>query len=102
MSGRELSDAKKMFNYIVTVGKALENRFPDKNFIVENTAFINPALRKFQEPDLLALSTKFKTDYSPFQFNHDVLTCQMSTYQNDSTLDFQYQLAENDLIKILV
>ena len=97
MSERELGDAKKiMFNYIVTVGKALENRFPDMNFM-ENTTFINSALRKLQEPDLLALSTKFKTDYSPFPFNY-VLTCQMRTYQSDSTVDFQYQLAENDLI----
>ena len=87
-----------MYNYIVTVGKALENRFPDMNFIMENTAFINPALRKFQEPDLLALSTKFQTDYSLFQFSHDVLTYQMRTYQNDSTLDFQFQLAKNDLV----
>ena len=100
MSERELNDAKKiMFNYIVTVGKALENRFPDLNFIVENTAFINPAVRKLQEPDLLALSSKFKTDYDPFQFNHDVLAYQMKMYQNDSTIDFQYQLAENDLVK---
>lgn len=80
MSERELSDAKKiMFNYVITVGKALENRFPDTNFIMENTAFVKPPLRKFQEPDLLALSTKFQTDYTPFQFNHDVLTCQMRT-----------------------
>ena len=100
MSERELHEAKQiMYSYIVTVGKALENRFPDMNFIVENTAFINPALRKFQEPDLLALSTKFQTDYSPFQSSHDVLTYQMRTYQNDSTLDFQFQLAENDLVK---
>ena len=84
ISERELSDAKNiMFNYIVTVGKALENRFPDMNFIVKNTAFINPALRKLQEPDLQALCSKFETDHSPFQFNH-VLTCQMRTYQNDS------------------
>ena len=74
MSGRELTDAKKrMFNYIVTVGKALENRFPDLNFIIDNTAFVNPTLRKFKEPDLLALSSAFKTDYSPFHFDHDIL-----------------------------
>ena len=66
------------------------------NFIVDNTAFINPALRRLQEPDLQALSTKFKTNYSPVQFDHNVLASQMRTYQNDCT---QYHLAGNCLIK---
>ena len=45
MPERDLNDAKKrMFNFIITVAKALEKRFPDMNFYVENTAFVDPIL----------------------------------------------------------
>ena len=59
MSETELTNVT--FNYIVTVGKALENRFPDMNFILGNNAFVNPSLRKLQDPNLPDLLRKFQT-----------------------------------------
>ena len=54
---RELNKAKRnMYNYIITVGKALERRFPDIDFI---TAFLDPSLRKLQQPDMLPLVNTF-------------------------------------------
>lgn len=100
MSERELNDAKRrMYNYIITIGKALENRFPDMDFIMTNTAFVDPTLRNLQQPDMQLLSSKFHDDSSPFHFDSNVLTSQLRMYQNDTTLDFQYQLLEKDLVK---
>ena len=63
MTERELKSAKKvMYSYIVTVGKALEKRFPDMEFIIKNTAFLDPTLRSFQQPNMQALTDRFNTD----------------------------------------
>jgi hypothetical protein len=53
LSGRELETAKKiMYTYIVTIEKALKCRFPEIDFIVRNTAFIDPTMHSLQRPDL--------------------------------------------------
>ena len=80
MPERDLNDAKKrMFNFIITVAKALEKRFPDMNFYVENTAFVDPTIRKFQQADLQALCSKFENDNGvhSFQFDKEVLLTQL-------------------------
>ena len=47
MSERDLNSAKKrMFNFIITVAKALEKLFPNMNFYVENTAFVDPTINR--------------------------------------------------------
>jgi hypothetical protein len=83
-----------MYNYIIAVGRALERKFPDMNFIIENTAFLDPAIRKLQQPDMQALADKF-----PFQVDASILSSQHRLYQNDSALDFQYQLSGKDHVK---
>ena len=43
MTERELKSA--MYSYVVAVGKALEKRFPDMEFIIKNTAFLDLTLQ---------------------------------------------------------
>ena len=62
LTSRELNKVKYiMYNYIVVIGKALERRFPELNFIVQNTAFLDPTMRSMQRPDMEALQCKFDT-----------------------------------------
>ena len=57
LTEREMNGAKQvMYNYIVTTGKALERKFPEMDLIVRNTAFIDPAVRSLQQPDIQVLS----------------------------------------------
>ena len=59
----QLNAAKKaMYNYIVSVGKALERRFPDMEFIIGNTAFLDPSLWMLQQPNMQAIIDKYHTD----------------------------------------
>ena len=49
---QQLKAAKKMmYSYIVLVSKALERRFPDMEFIIANTDFLDPSMRKLQQPN---------------------------------------------------
>ena len=100
LSTRQLNDIKKtMYNYVITVGRALERRFPDADFIIRNTAFLDPSLRKLQKPDMQALAEKFHTGKDPFQFDVSVLSSEYRLYENDSTLDFLYELCGKDNVK---
>ena len=58
----------KNYSYILTVGKARERRFPDTEFefIMRNTAFLDPSIRKLQKSDMQALAEKFHTRSDPF------------------------------------
>ena len=91
-----------MYEYVITVGKALKRRFPDTEFIIKNTAFLDPSLRKMQKPDMQAVVKKFHTGVDPFQFDCSILSSQYRLYENDSTLDFQYELCDKDSVKFLV
>ena len=56
VDSRELQEASKcMFNYIITVGESTEKRFPELEFMVSNTAILNPLMRCLQTPDIPAL-----------------------------------------------
>ena len=69
MSERDLNGAKKRrFNFIITVAKVLEKRFPDMNFYVENTAFVDHTTRKLQQADLQASYSKFENDNGAHRF----------------------------------
>ena len=95
LSIRQIKAAQKnMYNYIISVGKALERRFPDMDFVIGNTAFLDPSLRKLQQPDMQALVSKF-----PFEVDASILSSQHRLYQNDSALDFQYELCSKDYVK---
>ena len=100
LTSRELNKAKNiMYNYIVVIGKALERRFPELDFIVQNTAFLDPTMHSMQRPDMEALQCKFDTGKEPFEFDTGVLSSQYRIYENDVTIDFQYQLSNKDCVK---
>ena len=100
LSGRELETAKKiMYDYIVTIGKALERRFPELDFIVKNMAFLDPTIRSLQRPYLEALQSKFHTGNDPFEFDCSKLSSQYRMYENYVTIDIQYELCGKDHIK---
>ena len=88
-----------MYNYIVTTGKVLERRFPKMDHIVRNTAFIDPAVRSLQQPDIQLLAKKFHTGQPPFVFDSNVLKSQYRLYINDTTQDFQYELCAKDYVR---
>ena len=56
-------------------------------------------MRSLQRPDMSALSSKFYTGTNPFNFDSTVLNLQYRMYENDTTLDFQYSLCNNDHVK---
>ena len=89
LTSRELEEAKStMYNYILIIGKALERSFPELDFIVQNTAFLDPAIRSMQRPDIEALQCKFDTGKEPFEFDASLLSSQYRIYENDVTIDF--------------
>ena len=95
LTERELLKAKTiMYNYVITIGEALEKRFPEMDFIISNTTFLDPSLRKFQQPDFAAMVNKFGL----VQVSHDVLTSQYKLFQNDTTVDFQFELVSNQIL----
>ena len=53
LTERQLSDARKCkYAYLKTVGKAIENRFPELEFITNNFSFIDPKQRKLCRCDI--------------------------------------------------
>ena len=73
--------------------------FPELDFIVRNTAFLDPAIRSFQRPDIEALQNKFNIGKAPFEFDTCLLSSQYRMYENDGTIDFQYELCNKDCVK---
>ena len=69
------------------------------DLIVRNTAFIDPAVRSLQQPDIQVLSEKFHTGQHPFVFDSNVLKSQYRLYINDTTLDFQYELCAKEYVR---
>ena len=52
-----------------------------------------------QRPDIEALQCKFDTGKEPFEFDTSLLSSQYRIYENDVTIDFQYQLCNKDYVK---
>lgn len=100
ISSSELKAAEvHMYNYILTIGRALERCFPELDFIVKNTAFVNPTMRSMQLPDMHALQQKFSNGNDPFDFDAHQLTSQYEVFRNDVSIDFEYQQCNRDNVK---
>ena len=85
---RQISDAKKaMFSYVHTVGMALQQRYPDIDFILQHCAFLDVTRRKFTPCDIGKVVDKFSNDH----VNRSLCIRQYSTFVNDSTLDFVFE-----------
>lgn len=100
LSSREIQDACQcMYNYIIKVGESIEKRFPKMEFMVSNTAFLNPSLRCLQTPDISALLQRFSHDDGPVTFSIDAVKRQFQFFTNDSTMDMEFNLCGGDIVK---
>ena len=85
---RQISDAKKaMFSYVHTIGMALQQRYPEIEFILQHCAFLDVSRRKFTPCDIGKVVDKFSNDH----VNRSLCVRQYSTFVNDSTLDFVFE-----------
>ena len=92
LTERQLSDARKcMYAYLKTVGKAIENRFHELEFITNNFSFIDPKQRKLCHCDIQLVVKKFAND-NEMNFNKTTLYKQYRNYTHDTTLDFLFEV----------
>ena len=96
----DLEKAKKnMVSYIYTVATSLKNRFPEMEFVIANTSFIDPSVRHLHKADIASLVDRFNCNHDPFNFDRSVLATQYSMYCNDSSLDLAYEVCNKDPVK---
>ena len=66
------------------------------DFIINSTMFLNPHMRKMQQPDFSALVHRYSRDEGPITFS---LKMQFNVFKNDSTVDVQFNLQNEDTVK---
>ena len=71
------------------ISESLEKRFPEIDFMVTNTAFLEPPLRNLQQPDMQVMLNRFGQESGPVTFPLDRVIMQFRLYQNDSSIDIQ-------------
>ena len=71
-----------MVKYIVTVGKSLHEQFPEMDFIIENTSFLDPSLRQLQQASIKLLTDRFHTGKEPFVFDSSIIGSEYAMYRN--------------------
>ena len=85
------SDAQKaMYSYFMVLGKAIEHRFPELNFMTEQLSFIDPPQRKLHQCDTSMIIDKFSNDQG-IAFCKTTVHKQYRTYCHDTTLDFLFE-----------
>ena len=100
LTEQQLKQAKEnMKAYITVIATSLTDRFPEMDFVIENTSFLDPSVRQFQKADIPALVRRFSTDVEPFNFDASLISTQYLMYQNDSSLDIAYGVCRNDQVK---
>ena len=100
MESREIQEAcKSMYRYIVKVGESIVKLFPEIDLIINNTMFLDPRMRNMQQPDLLALVHRFSRDEGPITFSIDTIKMQYNVFKNDSTVDVQFNLQNEDPVQ---
>ena len=67
-------------------------------FMVSNTAFLNPLMRNLQKPDIPALVNRFSQDSGAVTFSVDTVKT-VSIFLNDSTVDIEMNLCGGDIVK---
>jgi hypothetical protein len=100
LTERHLKQAKEnMIAYINAIATSLIERFPEMDFIIDNTSFLDPRVRQFQKANIAALVDRFNTGVLPFNFDVSVIATQYAMYQNDSSLDLSYDVCQQDQVK---
>ena len=88
ISSGQLSNAQlhqvmeNVFNFTVAIGRSLESRFPEMNFVVRNLSFLCPTNRKHSRCDIEAVIKKYCKD----SVNITTAKMQYSVYRNDESL----------------
>lgn len=99
LTERELKAAKEtMLLYVKTISLSLIDRFPEMDFIIDNTSFLDPSLRHLHKVNIPALVDRFNTDTDPFNFNVSAISTQYTMYCNDSSLDISYELCQKNQV----
>ena len=88
-----------MRQYIVKVGESIEKRFPEIYFIIKNTMFLDPRMRNMQHHDFSALVHRYSRDEDPITFSVDTIKMQFNVYKNDTTVDVEFNLHNEDTVK---
>ena len=78
------------------ISESLEKRFPEIDFMVTNTAFLEPPLRNLQQPDMQVMLNRFGQESGPVTFPLDRVIMQFRLYQNDSSIDIQFSACNKD------
>ena len=76
-----------MFSFLHTIGLALEQRYPEKDFILQHCSFLDVSRRKFHVCDIGAVVDKFSNDH----INKSLCIQQYRMFVSDSTLDFVFE-----------
>ena len=84
---------------IIKVGEFIEKRFPELEFMVSNTAFLNLSMHCLQTPDISALVQRFSQDDGPVTYSIGSVKRQFQFFTNDSTIDMEFNLCGGDVVK---
>ena len=91
----QMSHAKKtMYAYLLAVGKVIDSRFPELEFMTTNLSFIDPPQRKLRQCNIAAIIEKFDNGEN-IKFCETTITKQYRKYCYDRTLDFLYEVSSN-------
>ena len=88
--------SKVMYDYIYKIADSIEKRFPEIDFMLTNTVFLEPPLRNLQQPDMQAMLNRFGQESGPVAFPLDRVIMQFHLYQNDSSIDIQFSACNKD------
>ena len=72
------------------LGKTIEQRFPELDFMTEQLCFTNPPQRKLHQCDINTVIDKFSNDQG-IKFCKTTVHKQYRTYCHDTTLDFLFE-----------
>ena len=74
LTERDLKQAKEtMVLYVEAVATSLIERFPEMDFIIDNTSFLDPSLRRFQKASIPNLVERFRNNTDPFDFDASLM-----------------------------
>ena len=60
------------------------------DFIIDNTSFQDPSLRRFKKASISNLVERFRNNNDPFDFDTSLITTQYTMYRNDSSLGLSH------------
>ena len=69
------------------------------DFIIDNTSFQDPSLRRFKKASISNLVERFRNNNDPFDFDTSLITTQYTMYRNDSSLGLSHKLCQKDQVK---